>query len=450
MILNGINGGETMSKKDGWDDEVVKRIIIDSQKFFCNVDENFYDGIQELFTRAIQELKERGLMKKFRLFMNNPVVGYMEGNDGKIGDKVPARRYSEPTRSIQDNIKVIEDFFYSLGEKYGNMAHNELLRANIEVGDSALEDDDYKYSFLKRKRTITIDDANNTRLVFQGDYADVFISSHELAHRFTLNTKDYEREVDLIEQWLRIDTSFVNNSGFGETTAMLMELLCSDYLSSVYGYTDYAKWTSTVRNGELRTSCDSENEFGIESTSKWLHFIKNADTSKESIEWVKNILKSNEDVESSEILKNVTHIITPGILNHNIHSIGYFYAVYLKMHCGNDREQISRIIDKCLQINAYGQKFESEQMKLIQELGLPFVKDGKFVMDEECIEALLESYIEFFEGYRDIICPNQSYKIDMNGLVKNALSCPVSQDEVEKANILKYAKFSHDIDEKEK
>lgn len=30
MILNGINGGEIMSKEDGWDDEVVKRIIIES------------------------------------------------------------------------------------------------------------------------------------------------------------------------------------------------------------------------------------------------------------------------------------------------------------------------------------------------------------------------------------------------------------------------------------
>lgn len=89
-------------------------------------------------------------------------------------------------------------------------------------------------------------------------------------------------------------------------------------------------------------------------------------------------------------------------------------------------------------------------MKLIQELGLPFIKDGEFVMDEECIQALLESYIEFFEGYRDIICPNQCHRIDMNGLVKNALSCPVSHDEVDKANILKYAKFSHDIGEKEK
>ena len=62
---------------------------------------------------------------------------------------------------------------------------------------------------------------------------------------------------------------------------MFTELLCSDYLSTVYGYADYAKWASTVRNGELRMSCDSKNEFGIENTSKWLHFIKNADTSKE-------------------------------------------------------------------------------------------------------------------------------------------------------------------------
>ena len=114
------------------DDKKIKGLIDESKKFFEHVDVDYFDKLKELFSKTAEELRRKGLLKQYKKYSYRELEDSMAIGKGIWGMiSVPERRYTKPANTPQKTFQIIENFFYTLGEKYGDLAHNQLKKSNV-------------------------------------------------------------------------------------------------------------------------------------------------------------------------------------------------------------------------------------------------------------------------------------------------------------------------------
>lgn len=420
-----------MEKNNTLDDTEIKRLITESKIFFEHVDVGYFDGIKELKERTIQGLREKGLLKRYKKYdyeeLNVPMA-YGENEFQSV--EIPYRKYKKPLTTPQETFQIVEDFFGTLGKKYENMAHNQLKLSKVCITDRALSDDDYKHRYTDSYENILLEDASNFLLVSEGNYLDVIVDVHEITHKFTdffsKGNIDEKRTVSTRELNKIIknsDSSFINEICFSETTAMLAELFCADYIKKRFSNKEYEKWATSIRAYSLIYDGVDEGK-----ESEWIKLIKSIDDSDDGISKVRTYLNSFTYYPTHA---NDPRFFVSSMCHKHSHDLGYFYAVYLKEKCDKNPECKLQVFEDCLQLNCYGQNYYEEQRALIERLGVPMIKDGKITMDEETIEELSSSFINFFDNMKTIKGKNTT---SIKDVVLNTLEKGTSTEDVNKAN----------------
>ena len=402
-----------MFKEFEFDNKTIVDLIIKSKEFFENVDENFYDGVQELIKVTYERLKEEGLFriyKKYRYGETDETMAVIKKRWYPL--EIPNRKYVKPVNTPEKTYNIVEDFFNSFGKMYGESAHYFLKSTPATITDRALEDDDYIFRFSEIEDSVMLEDASNNLYTIEGNYLDVIVISHEIAHQLTNKIK-HNKQIDTDEDNIlknngsknsdttlqkseEIEENFINNSSFYETTAMYTELLCADYLKEKYGCEEYAKWAMSTRGiGLLEELRNNDISTKISTLSEWVKLVKEIGTEEDDIEKVKGFIQKHDLIGRYKVRKEC---MSSGLVTEYQHLLGYFYAVFLKRLNESNREFSNNngIFDRCIKINSFGAGFHDEEMELLKQLHLPIVKDGKFVMDENAIFKLSSAYLRYF------------------------------------------------------
>ena len=391
------------------DDKKIKGLIDESKKFFEHVDVDYFDKLKELFSKTVEELRRKGLLKQYKKYSYRELEDSMAIGKGIWGMiSVPERRYTKPANTPQKTFQIIENFFYTLGEKYGDLAHNQLKKSNVALTDRALKDEDYIHRFMSIEDNVLLEDASNFLLVLEGNYLDVIVDAHEITHKITdffgkgdidSSSKDGKKEINRIKK--SYSPNFINEVGLCEATAMYAELLCADYIAEKYGNREYEKWAMTIKGRSLVEALDDKSEsIKLEDISQWLRLIKSIDGKSDE-----DIFKVRAYFNEHPSFKFYTRDpkVFPTILVSTVdHVMGYYYAVYLKNLCDKNPSRKVQMYEDCLQINCYGENCFEEQAELIEKIGLPMIRDGKIVMDDEAIEELSSVWVDYFSRMKSI------------------------------------------------
>ena len=430
-----------------FDNKTIEDIIINSKSFFKNVDENFYDGVQELIKVTYESLKEEGLFKiyrKYRYDELDEVMTYVK----KHGDSlcIPNRKYIKPVNTPKETYNIIENFFNSFGKIYGECAHYFLKSTPLTITDRALNNEDYIYRFMLIEDNIILEDASDNMYTIEGNYLDVIIIAHEIAHQLTENAKNI-KQIDLDEER---EGNFINKSSFYETTAMYIELICADYVKEKFGYEEYAKWAMSIRGIELLEELKNKNNSTKLSTlSEWIKLIKKIGTAKDDIEKVKDFILNHDLIYNYQIGKE--HMSSSMVIWHQ-HLLGYFYAVFLKRSHDNNKEFLDkeRILNKCTKINSFGTEFENEQIEILKQLQLPIIRDDRIIMDEKAISTLSSVYLRYFRENLGSLSINKN-TVDQTAIRRKFINsineCSNLNDKHSVKHIIKKENEEQNIDE---
>ena len=294
--------------------------------------------------------------------------------------------------SITEVQGIIEDFFSSISPMYGVMAHNELKRSKLTIPDEWYNDEDYIFSRLKQGRStpyFSEENAMNTNISLTGSYTGIMIVAHELMHRMTeggegINEQDIE-ETDIYEL-LEKTPDFLNDAILRETTSILTEQLCSDYLKEKY------KDVDTLDFFPLRWSAFAIYPFfthSINCIETWYKMAKKyADGKNVDKEKLLNFLEStymaNQFMVSPELF-------TTNLLYSMNHSVAYIYTSYLHEKILSGELDAKETLDACCDALVCTHSDEEKQIELLEKIGAPFIKDGKFVIDDDAIDVMFNS-----------------------------------------------------------
>ena len=310
-----------------------------------------------------------------------------------------------PIEKIPD---LIEGFYATISKMYGEMAHNELREATPMVPiEWYSNQDDYIYNVVKlnkmNKWWFSQKNAASTQIPIAGNFTTATIMVHELMHRFiTIND-----EIGMYQPEKLIETEkyklaekmpdFANDLLLGETCSIYAELLFADYIKEKYPEADTFDFLNKYRLSDFTVLKKLDIGF-IEDLDKWLKLAKEYPNTQALTnmqkEEVTSFVRSTPEYRETTI---IPEMYTTDLVSRFSHIFGYMFASHLHERTLKGELNPQDVLEKCTKAYTYSHSDEKEQMKLLEELGVPFIKEGKFVMDKETVDVFYEDTITNIE-----------------------------------------------------
>lgn len=345
------------------------------QELFENVDPSFLDGIAAIIRHA------KGKLENVEIRETPP---------------------SPEERKLTENetIKMIEEFYSYLSPELGEIVHNSGRLANytIESGN--------------------VGESHTENIQLNGQYESVLVGIHEHAHRLTIGKFDDREKIE--------NRSSLSRTFFQEMDAIFSEMLSADYLQKKY---EVSESMTSMRFEQLK-KVDGylEDRDGIkslvnviEAMSRYLKFIQNVplvnSTKQQYIEELR-ILETTvcPDYANGKKRSGNLFSISTGILNSGDysklnfykegfginHNVGFLMANYMHEFADlNNLQQAREIFEKMVKVNSLSKGLEPEQMKLLVEMGLPFmITDGRLAMDQSGVEKINDAFDRTLDRYK--------------------------------------------------
>ena len=304
--------------------------------------------------------------------------------------------------------ELIEVFYSSISKMYGEMAHNELREAKTTVPiEWYSNQDDYIFNVIKlnkmNKWWFSQENAASTQIPIAGNYTTATIMVHELMHRFiTINDGisiyQPEKLVETEKYKLAEKTpNFANDLILGEACSIYTEMLFTDYLKEKYPEADTFEFLNKYRLCDFARLHNLDVGF-IEDLDKWMKLAKkysNTQTlTNDQKKEITSFVHSTPEYKETNIIPEV---YTTDLVARFTHIFGYMFASHLHERTLKGELNPQDVLEKCTKAYTYSHSDEKKQIKLMEELGVPFIKNGKFVMDKETVDVFYKDTITNIE-----------------------------------------------------
>ena len=345
------------------------------QKLFENVDPTFLDGIAAIIRHAKEKLE-----------------------NVEIKEIIPTAKERKLTEN--ETIEMIEDFYSYLSPELGEIVHNSgrLVNYTIESED--------------------ITESNHENIHLNGQYESVLIGIHEHAHRLTLGEINDREKID--------NVSSLSRSYFSEMDAIFSEMLGADYLRKTYGFDGdltSMRFEQLKKIDDYMKDRDGVKSFVnvIEAMSRYLKFIRSIPLANSTKQQYIDELKALEtavcpDYANGKKRPGNLFSISKGDLNSGDysklslikdgflikHNFGFLLANYMHEFADlNNLQQAREIFEKMVKVSSMSKGLEPEQMKLLVEIGLPFmVTDGCLAMEQSGVEKINDAFDRTLDRYK--------------------------------------------------
>ncbi len=312
------------------------------------------------------------------------------------------RKRLEREIPIEKITEIIEDFYSTISPMYGEMAHNELRNAKLTIPMEWYNDEDYVFNVVKQGIMIpefTLNEAHSMNIPIAGSYCTAMTMAHELMHRFlTINVDTSILKPEQIQELDSYKNSektpdFLNELILKETCSIYSEQLFADYLKEHYQDADTLQFFADFRWKFFDKF--SKNEIPddyIDDLDRWLKISKlytenGTITDEEMGQLLDFITVTREWQENTKL----PEMYTSQLLARLAHVMGYAYATYLHERTLSGELNSKDVLDKCAEAYVCSYSDEEKQMKLLGEIGAPFIKWGRFVIDSEAIDSLVDA-----------------------------------------------------------
>lgn len=303
--------------------------------------------------------------------------------------------------SIEKVPQLLEDFYSSIGQMYGEMAHNELRNVKLTIPIEWFSNkQDYVFNLIKQRSDncwFSEQHANSMNIPIAGNYTTATIMAHELMHRFiTINdgiTVENKEELRESERYKNAEKTpnFTNELILKEACPIYAEMLFADYLEEKHPNANTVDFLFKYRliDFVLLNKVDSSY---IDDLTQWVRFAKhyeeNDNLTDKQKEYISSFVRSTpewrDNIEFPELY-------TPDVLHRLSHVMGYMYAAYLHQRTLKGELNPQDVLNKCTEAYVLSYSDEEKQMEILEELGAPFIKDGQFVMDDEALKVLYKA-----------------------------------------------------------
>lgn len=304
--------------------------------------------------------------------------------------------------SIAKIPELVEDFYASISPMYGEMAHNELRNAKFTIPMEWYNDDDYNFNVIKngtKSIHFSEQEANSLNISLTGTYKGAAIVAHELMHRFlTINQDTDSLEPKQIKELISYQNtektpSFLNHLILQETCSIYMEQLCDDYLKANFKNVDIISLYAEMRWAIFADMAHNKSaSLYMADLDKWIKMSKTlTPVDKLSDEEKSQLMDFIKATPEGRDAYELPEKFTQDLLHRMVHAFGYMYATFLHEKTLKGELNAKDVIDKCSAAYLCEHSDEKKQIQLLQELGAPFIKNGKFVMDDEVVEELFNA-----------------------------------------------------------
>lgn len=291
--------------------------------------------------------------------------------------------------------QMVEEFYSTISKMYGEMAHNELKDAKLTVPIEWYKNkDDEVFNIIKQGKFsfwFSEKDSSSMNIPIAGNYTTATIMVHELMHRFiTINDGITIYSPDELKQSAKYQNSektqdFINDLILQETCTIYAEQLFADYLEQKYPDANTTDFLFKYRLGDFARLSKVDLSY-IDDLKKLLRFSKLYEkdgklTDKEKQEVTSFARSTPEFRETREFPERYTS----EMLHRFSHIFGYMYASYLHERTLKGELNPQDVLEKCTKAYIYSHSDEDKQMKILTDLGAPFIKNGQFVIDDDVI-----------------------------------------------------------------
>ena len=303
---------------------------------------------------------------------------------------------------IEKITEIIEDFYSAISPMYGEMAHNELRNAKLTIPMEWYNDEDYVFNIVKQgimMPEFTLNEAHSMNIPIAGNYYTAMAMAHELMHRFITINEDTSilkpEQIQELESYKNGEKTpdFLNELILKETCSIYAEQLFADYLKEHYQDADTLQFFADYRWKFFDRFSKHEipNDY-IGDLDRWLKISKfykenGKITDEEMGQLLDSITVTREWQENTEL----PEMYTSQLLSRIAHVMGYAYATYLHERTLSGKLDSKEALNKCTAAYVCSYSDEKKQMKLLGEIGAPFIKWGRFVIDGETIDVLFNS-----------------------------------------------------------
>lgn len=276
---------------------------------------------------------------------------------------------------IDESVRLTTDFFKSIKKEYSEMFLNILREKNYDGKD------EYSVKFQKGtlKNQSEVRENGNVNIDYFSTLEDAFTITHEITHKFS----QPKNQNSIIKQFL------------GETSTISMELLLEDYL--------------------IKNSCYDENEISIYKNNRLVETVDDAGAILFERELLKLYQKSNGHLTQDILLdylnsmnknsklyelffergvKYFDSIIRKGVLSfpqRQRYVIGTILASDFHSQIKENTKNIQKL-SSLIDVLGHSDITSDNDLKTLEKIGVPIVKDGKIKITDETISKLTDCY----------------------------------------------------------
>lgn len=219
----------------------------------------------------------------------------------------------------------------------------------------------------------------------------IYILVHEFCHRFSLTKEDINLKII--------------HGVFLETDAIVFELLLQDYLNKKFDNSVKVNYKLNKRLTNVKRNCQFyleyiDNKFSLVSHNYIMEdlftlYKKNNKLDEEIFKNYYNSLRYNSNARASWKYygrKEISDNLLQGFLPYgSAHFIGTLLAFYIYQKIKDDSSNI-KILTTLFEIIGYSEFEQEKALNKLEKIGIPIVKNGKVVIDDDAINKLILAY----------------------------------------------------------
>lgn len=318
------------------------------------------------------------------------LMDYVLENSSVIPDDCPSDGVFSSI-DINDSVEIVADFFRTINPMYEQMFRNmvrELSTTFISREQLVRMKEDY----MEVSSGVEImDDTIYTCICYDNTIRDCYMLVHEFCHRFSLTKNDVE--LKLIQ------------GVFAEVDAITLELLLQDYLYDKYGSSMKANFKLYYRLINIKGNCQNYVEYYQGDNVVISHtyimedlldlYKENGKLDEQIFMKYYNSLEDNSNAYfswDSYDRDDIFEYLSKGFLPYgSAHFVGALLAFYIYQEIKKNPDNI-KMFTTMFEVLGYADFEQEKALAKLEQVGIPIVKTGKIVIDEDAMGKLIEAY----------------------------------------------------------
>ena len=276
---------------------------------------------------------------------------------------------------IEESIEMTTDFFKSIKKEYSEMFLNILQEKNYDTkNDYSVKfhtGDGKNKSEVRKDGTVDID--------YFSTLEDVFTITHEITHKFS----QPKNQNSTIKEFL------------GETSTISMEFLLEDYLTN-NSYYDKNE-ISIYKNNRLHETVDDAGAILFERELLKLYQKSNGNLTQDVLLDYLNYMNKDSKLyalffeRGEKYLNSIVRTGTLSFPQRERYVIGTMLASDFHSKIKEDSSEVQKL-SYLIDVLGHSDITSSTDLKTLERVGIPIIKDGEIKVTDETISKLTTCY----------------------------------------------------------